>query len=117
MYTANSLKVSVLGVAAVCKIFYQSHSLDRIPGVEVSLASSIKSHLTPQGDTSEESAQQLHFIESVVWTVSLEELEPDPRIIKRLSSLLRECRNFAPQVFSACLIKEVSQESILDVGP
>ena len=103
-----SLKISILGVIAGCQVLNNSHSLLWIPSVEVPIAGSIKSHLILHCDASEESTEQLYFIESMVWTISLIRLESDPGASEWFCRLLSECSNLAPQVFSTRFIEEVA---------
>ena len=58
-----SLKISVLGSIVGCQVLNKSHSLLWIPSVELSLAGSINSHLILHCDASEESTEQMYFID------------------------------------------------------
>ena len=111
------LKGNVLGAVARCQVLNKSHSLFWIPSIEVPFTSCVQSHLICHRDAFEESAEQLHFIEYMAWTIPLIRLESDPRGSERLCRLLCECSSLAPQVRSTCLIKEITQECVLDVSP
>ena len=76
------LKISVLCAIVGCQVLHESHNLFWIRSVEVSFTSSVQRHLICQRDASEEIVEQLHFIESMGWKISLIGLESHPRALE-----------------------------------